>query len=216
MEVKPNDKNIKSQRQLPSNGSLKEVAVDDKHANIKGQRELPHTNGPATPQVKEVAVDDKHANVKGQRDLPSGGPTAYHPPKDPRDTGSVKESSSDQSGGKSFYDAKPGEKGQDHLDRIKKEKEDNMAAFLKGQRSKEVNEVDHNEDNLQSQRELPQGGPENGKPSIPNPENPSPEVNPAGAGEMNVKGERDVPQGGPSKDVAYESFRFKDILKSIK
>jgi hypothetical protein len=91
-----------------------------------------------------------------------------------------------------------------------------MAAFLKGQRSKEVNEVDHNEDNLQSQRELPQGGPENGKPSIPNPENPSPEVNPAGAGEMNVKGERDVPQGGPSKDVAYESFRFKDILKSIK
>jgi hypothetical protein len=168
-EVKPNDKNIKSQRQLPSGGSaptqVKEVAVDDKHANIKGQRELPHTNGPATPQVKEVAVDDKHANVKGQRDLPSGGPTPYHPPKDPQDTGSVKE-------------------------------------------------VTVNDSNLQSQRELPQGGPEGYTP--PKLENPSPEVNPAGAGEMNVKGERDVPQGGPSKDVAYESFRFKDILKSIK
>lgn len=166
-EVKPNDNNLQSQRQLPANGALKEVAVDDKNKNIKSQRELPHTNGPATPQVKEVAVDDKHANVKSQRDLPSGGPTSYHPPKDPRDTGSVKE-------------------------------------------------VTVNDSNLQSQRELPQGGPENGKPSIPNPENPSPEVNPAGSGECNVKGERDVPQGGPSKDVTYESFKFKDILKSMK
>lgn len=165
-EVKPNDKNLQSQRQLPANGALKEVAVDDMNKNIKGQRNLP-AGGPAPAQVKEVAVDDKHANVKGQRDLPSGGPTPYHPPKDLKDTGSVKE-------------------------------------------------VTVNDSNLQSQRELPQGGPENGKPSIPNPENPSPEVNPAGAGEMNVKGERDVPQGGPSKDVAYESFRFKDILKSIK
>lgn len=241
-EVKPNDKNLQSQRKLPANGALKEVAVDDmnknikgqrnlpsggpapaqvkevavddKHSNIKGQRELPHTNGPATPQVKEVAVDDKHANVKSQRNLPSGGPTSYHPPKDPKDTGSVRESSSDQSGGKNFYDAKPRETGQGHLDRIKKEKEQNLQWSRTGK--KPTNEVDHNESNLQSQRELPQGGPENGKPSIPNPENPSPEVNPAGAGEMNVKGERDVPQGGPSKDVAYESFRFKDILKTIK
>lgn len=212
-EVKPNDKNLSSQRQLPANGSIKEVAVDDKNKNIKGQRNLP-AGGPAVAQVKEVAVDDKHANVKSQRDLPSGGPTPYNPPKDPKDTGSVKESSSDQSGAKSFYDAKPMEKGQDHLERIKSEKEQNMAAFLKGQRAKKVNEVDHNESNLQSQRELPQGGPEGYTP--PNPENPSPEVNPAGSGEMNVKGERDVPQGGPSKDVAYESFKFSDILKSIK
>ena len=203
-EVNHNDKNIKSQRNLPSGGpapaqvkeaapvvkkpagtpptkfplkpagtppltptpgEVREVNVDAKHANIKSQRELPHTGGPATPQVKEVAVDDKHANVKGQRELPAGGPTPYHPPKDPKDTGSVKE-------------------------------------------------VTTNTDNLQSQRELPQGGPEGYTP--PKPENPSPEVNPAGAGEMNVKGERDVPQGGPSKDVTYESFRFRDILKSIK
>lgn len=228
-EVKPNDSNLQSQRQLPANGAIKEVAVDDKnknikgqrnlpaggpapaqvkevavddkHANIKGQRELPHIGGPATPQVKESApvvnkpagtplskefpvktagtppqtptpgqvrevnVDAKHANVKGQRNLPSGGPTSYNPPKDPKDTGSVKE-------------------------------------------------VTTNTDNLQSQRELPQGGPESYTP--PKLENPSPEVNPAGAGEMNVKGERDVPQRGPSKDIAYESFKFRDILKTLK
>jgi hypothetical protein len=67
---------------------LKEVAVDNKHSNIKGQRELPHVNGPATPQVKET--------------------------------------SNDKSGAKSFYDSKPGETGQYHLDRIKKEKERNL------------------------------------------------------------------------------------------
>lgn len=210
-EVKPNDKNIKSQRQLPSGGSaptqVKEVAVDDKHANIKGQRELPHTNGPSTPQVKEVAVDDKHANIKGQRNLPSGGPTPYHPPKDSKDTGSIRESSDEEHDDPSGYES---DKNYNYRSDLKKDAADGTPKFPQ----KKVNEVDHNESNLQSQRELPQGGPEGYTP--PKLENPSPEVNPAGAGEMNVKGERDVPQGGPSKDVAYESFRFKDILKSIK
>lgn len=205
-EVKPNDKNLSSQRQLPANGSIKEVAVDDKNKNIKGQRNLP-AGGPAVAQVKEVAVDDKHANVKSQRDLPSGGPTPYNPPKDPKDTGSIRESSDEEHDDPSGYES---DKNYNHRSDLKKDAADKNPKFPQ----KKVNEVDHNESNLQSQRELPQGGPKGYTP--PKLENPSPEVNPAGAGEMNVKGERDVPQGGPSKDVAYESFKFSDILKSIK
>lgn len=147
-EVHPNDKNIKSQRDLPSRGpapaqvketNLKEVHPNDK--NIKSQRDLP-SGGPTayvppkdTGIVKEVApkgwegtvkamkkhkeidnpwalsnwmkdkgmkshkkeeetvneVKPNDSNIKSQRDLPSGGPTAYVPPKDPQDTGSVKE-----------------------------------------------------------------------------------------------------------------------------
>jgi len=236
-EVKPNDNNLQSQRQLPANGPIAEVNHNDK--NIKSQRNLP-SGGPAPSQVKEVAVDKMNANIKGQRDLPSGDPTAYHPPKDPQDTGSVKENDDGPKkanvgthgweDGKAWnYDHKSGKRiwskniktGEvPPAPKSDRDKSTGMTSHERNQLARHgmtsIDEVDHNESNLQSQRELPQGGPENGKPSIPNPENPSPEVNPAGAGEMNVKGERDVPQGGPSKDVAYESFRFRDILKSIK
>jgi hypothetical protein len=196
-EVAPNDKNIKSQRELPhKNGpapaQLKEVAPNDK--NIKSQRELP-SGGPAPAQLKEVAPNDK--NVKSQRDLPSGGPTGYNPPKDPKDTGSVKECGSPM----------------------------NLAAFVRKESS--VNEVSPNDSNLQSQRDLPSGGPT--ACNCPTPENPSVPVKPAGAGEMNVKGERDVPQGGPApaqlKEVKpndsnlqsqRELPRLGDIVKSMK
>lgn len=197
-EVLPTPSNIQNQRQMPANGSIREVDISAKNANIKGQRELPHVNGPATPQLKEVDVTAKNANIKGQRELPhtngpaptqiketdvcgknaniksqrdcpSGGPTSYNPPKDPKDTGSVKE-------------------------------------------------VTHNEANLQSQRELPQGGPESYTP--PKFDAPSVPVNPAGSGECNVKGERDVPQGGPAKDPVYnginERMSLRGILKTLK
>lgn len=106
VNVDAKNKNIKGQRELPhvngpSKPQLKEVDVDSKNSNVKGQHELPHLNGPATKQVKEIAVDDKNKNIKGQRMLPAGGPSI-----------------------------------------------------------KQLKEVDYNEDDLQSQRDLPQGGPD--------------------------------------------------------
>lgn len=222
-EVKPNTSNLQSQRTLPSNGSIKEVAVDDKNKNIKSQRNLPAggpapaqvkevavddmnknikgqrdlpAGGPSTPQIKEtslttvrqtckvpgcgrpvqrtlsaelcpihaspksvnvreVAVDSKNSNIKSQRDLPSGGPTPYTPPKDPKDTGSIKET------------APAG--WEKTVKSMKKHKEiDNPWALSnwmknKGYKSHKeegaVNEVKPNDSNIKSQRDLPAGGP---------------------------------------------------------
>lgn len=237
-EVSHNDKNIKSQRSLPSGGpataQVKEVTHND--SNLQSQRELPHVNGPATSQVKEVthndkniksqrslpsggpapaqvkevAVDGLNKNIKGQRDLPSGGPTSYNPPKDPKDTGSVKESTDDQpksqtgthgwEGNRAWnYDHKLGKRVWSQ--NIKTGKIPENPNVNKSQSS--VNEVDHNEDDLQSQRDLPQGGPESY--TYEKVESPSVPVKPAGPGESNVKGDRDVPQGGPSKDNVYKN-----------
>lgn len=187
-EVKPKDSNLQSQRQLPANGAIKEVAVDDKNKNIKGQRNLP-AGGTAPAQVKEVAVDDKHANIKGQRELPhTGGPA----------TPQVKEVAVD--------DKNKNIKGQREL------------PHTGGPATPQLKEVDHNESNLQSQRELPQGGPTGYTP--PKPENPEVPVKVAGAGEMNLQGQREEPQGGPSSykppingGVQTESLKLKNILK---
>lgn len=238
MEVKPNDKNLQSQRKLPANGSIKEVAVDDKNKNIKSQRNLPSggpaptqvkevaiddknkniksqrnlpAGGPAPAQVKEVAVDDMNKNIKGQRDLPSGGPTSYNPPKDPKDTGSVKETVVNEK-------APAGWEGT--VKAMKKHKEiDNPWALshwmknrgMKSHKEESVNEVKPNDSNIKSQHDLPQGGPTPYSP--PKQETPSVPVNPAGSGEMNVKGERDVPQGGPASSQVKETFpSLKEIL----
>lgn len=227
-EIKPNNSNLQSQRQLPANGAIKEVAVDDKNKNIKGQRDLP-AGGPAPSQVKEVAVDDMNKNIKGQRDLPSGGPTVYNPPKDPKDTGSIKENDDGpkkanvgthgwEDGRAWNYDHKSGKRVWS-----KNIKTGEVPSTPKSDRDistgmTSIDEVDHNESNLQSQRELPQGGPTGYTP--PKPENPEVPVKVVGAGEMNLQGQREEPQGGPSSDPVYkgqnESLSLKEMIKSFK
>ncbi len=287
-EVKPNTDNLQSQRRLPANGPIKEVAVDDmnkniksqrnkpaggpaiaqvkevavddKHSNIKGQRELPHTGGPATPQikevhpndkniksqrtlptggpapaqvketsintvyqtckipgcgrpvqrtlsaelcpdhanpksinVKEVAVDKMNSNIKGQRNLPAGGPSSYNPPKDPKDTGSIKEVA--PVGWEKTVKA------------MKKHPEITnpwtLAHWMKGKgmkphkKEEAVNEVKPNDSNMQSQRELPQGGPTPYK--NPNPENPSVPVKTSVGGKGAGQGDT-TPRMEESKD----------------
>jgi hypothetical protein len=113
-----------------------------------------HAN-PKSVNVKEVAVDSMNKNIKSQRDLPSGGPTPYNPPKDPKDTGSIKETT--PSGWEKT------------IRRMKKHKEiDNPWALSnwmknKGYKSHKeeevVNEVKPNDSNIKSQRDLPAGGP---------------------------------------------------------
>jgi hypothetical protein len=230
-EVNPNDKNVKSQRQLPANGSISEVNHNDK--NIKSQRNLP-IGGPAPAQVKEVAVDKMNSNVKGQRNLPAGGPTSYHPPKN---AGSVKENDEGpknanvgthgwENGRPWNYDHKSGKRVWSRniktgeippAPKSERDKSSGMTSYERNQLASHgmtsIDEVDHNESDLQSQRELPQEGPESY--SYEKVQSPSVSVNPAGSGECNVKGERDVPQGGPNKDVAYESLQLGKILKTI-
>lgn len=77
-----------------------------------------------------------------------------------------------------------------------------------------VREVDHNESNIQSQRELPQGGPTPYTP--PELENPEVSIKVAGSGETNLQGQREEPQHGPSKDNLYnESTKLSNIIKSF-
>ena len=205
MEVKPNDKNIKSQRQLPANGALKEVAVDGMNANIKSQRDLP-SGGPAPAQVKEVAVDGMNKNIKGQRELPhKNGPATPQvkevaPPNDPK-----------------IYAKKGGYVNNPKIYAKKGGYVNNPKIYAKKGgyvNDESLNEVKPNDANLQSQRDLPSGGPESY--TYEKVQNPSVPVNPAGSGECNVKGERDVPQGGPSNDTVYESMSLKEMLRKIK
>lgn len=147
-EVSPNDKNIKSQRELPhKNGpataQIKEVNVNDK--NIKSQRDLP-SGGPAKTQVKEVAVDSMHTNIKGQRDLPKGGPTSYNPPKDPKDTGSIKEVNHNESNLQSQRDLPSG-----GPESYTYEKIENPSITVKPAGAGEMN--------VKGERDVPQGGP---------------------------------------------------------
>jgi len=136
-EVSTNDKNIKSQRNLPSGGpapaQVKEVAVDDKHANIKGQRELPHTGGPATPQLKEV--DHNESNLQSQRELPQGGPSSCDCPTPENPSVPVKVAGS----------------GEMNLQGQREEPQGGPAPA-------QVKEVAPNTSNLQSQRTLPKLG----------------------------------------------------------
>jgi hypothetical protein len=153
-EVTHNDKNIKSQRSLPSGGpqtaQVKEVSVNT--SNLKGQRETPHTSGPAKPQVKEVAVDKMNTNIKGQRTLPSGGPSSYTPPKDKNDTGSVKETTVDEVSHNEDNLQSQRELPQGGPESYTPPKPENP--------SPEVKVAGPGEQNLQGQREDPQGGPQ--------------------------------------------------------
>lgn len=189
--VDDKNKNIKSQRDLPSGGpapaQVKETALNTVHQTCKVpgcgrpvQRTLsaelcPIHASPKAVNVKEVAVDAKHANIKSQRDLPAGGPTAYNPPKDPKDTGSIKEVA--PVGWEKTVKAMKGHKEIDNPRAL--------AHWMKGKgmkshKEESVNEVNPNDKNIQSQRELPQGGPTPYK--NPNPENPSAPVKTAVAG----------------------------------
>lgn len=243
-EVAVDDKhaNIKGQRNLPAGGpatpQVKETTQNHPPMQTCKKCGKPITQGlsielcPVCAQSKPINMKEVHPNdknVKGQRNLPAGGPTSYNPPKDPKDTGSVKESTEEPTSGTGTcgwengkawrYDHKTGKRVWDTgIQKSERDKQSGMSSYERNQLAKHgmtsIDEVKPNDSNLQSQRELPQGGPESY--SYDEIENPSIPVNPAGSGEMNVKGERDVPQGGPSKDVAYESFRLGDILKTIK
>jgi hypothetical protein len=133
-EVTHNDKNVKSQRCLPSGGpakaQVKEVTHNDK--NIKSQKNLP-SGGPAVAQVKEVTHND--SNLQSQRELPQGGPESYTPPCACKDDDYV-----------TFAGA--GEMN------VKGERDEPQGGPAKTQ----VKEVNHNTSNLQSQRRLPSMG----------------------------------------------------------
>jgi hypothetical protein len=174
-EVNHNEKNIKSQRNLPAGGpapaQVKESKKEDsdyepeyedyvKWKKKQGSKESGISQSELDPKtkikfvnktVKEVAVDDKHANIKSQRNLPSGGPTPYHPPKDPKDTGSVREevvnevnpNTSNLQSQREFPQGGPSSCGCP--------KPENPSVPVKVAGSGEMN--------LQGQREEPQGGP---------------------------------------------------------
>lgn len=107
--VDDKNKNIKSQRDLPVGGPAPAQVKETSLVKMIPQQTCKHPGcgkpvhrqlsaelcpihaQPKSVNVREVAVDSKNANIKSQRDLPAGGPTAYNPPKDPADTGSVKE-----------------------------------------------------------------------------------------------------------------------------
>ncbi len=144
-EVAPNPMDIKGQRGLPNvvpQTVVSEVVPNDK--NIKGQRETPHTNGPAVSQVKEVSHNE--SNLQSQRELSQGGPESYTPPKPENKSPDVKSVSGGenvkgnrdvpQGGPSSYTPPKPENQNPGKYDSLKKSKE-------------------HNEDDLQSQREFP-------------------------------------------------------------
>jgi len=217
-EISVNTTNIKSQRGLPAGGpapsQIKENETAEKFCvkcgkssgsnnycsscleknkklriNKSATNDFMRLAGPGA-KIKEVTHNDK--NVKSQRDLPSGGPA----------TPQVKESSP------------PGfdKKHPDIVKKLSKQYGDKDSAkyATMWKIHKNVDEINHNEANLQSQRELPQGGPENYM--SPTLENPKVSVNPAGDGEMNIKGEREDPQGGPApKQIKEVDYNFNDL-----